>query len=150
MPSERVDNLERLLGSELGPSRWVEVDQAMIDRFAEATGDSQWIHVDPERAATESPYGTTVAHGMLTLSLAPGLAIELLGLASAPLVVNYGLNRVRFPAPLLSGSRTRMFVTVSQLDPLPGGVRAMLDLRFESEGQDRPVCVAQLILQVND
>lgn len=146
---ETRTRLEGLVGKEAGPSRWLEVDQQMIERFAAVTGDEQWIHVDPGRAAEESPFGGTVAHGMLTLSLAPGLAIELLDLGSAPLVVNYGFNRVRFPAPLHSGSRVRMFVTVAQLEPLEEAMRAILDLRFEDEEQAKPVCVAQLVLQIH-
>lgn len=142
--------LESLAGKEVGPSRWLVVDQDLIDAFARVTDDEQWIHVDPQRASAESPYGSTVAHGMLTLSLAPGLAIELLELESAPLVVNYGLNRVRFPAPLPAGKRIRLSLTVAEVQLVSGGVRPVLDVSIEAEGQEKPVCVAQLIFQVQE
>ncbi|MEX2542351.1 MAG: MaoC family dehydratase [Trueperaceae bacterium] len=142
--------MRELLGRELGPSRRLMVDQQTIDRFADATGDRQWIHVDPERAARESPFGATVAHGMLTLSLAPGLAIELLGLEQARLVVNYGLNRVRFPAPLLVGSQVRLALTLAELEPAGNASRLTIDTRLQDDRQDRPVCVAQLVFQLHD
>ena len=145
-----VERLEGMVGREIGPGRWVEVDQGMIDRFAAATLDEQWIHVDPERARAESPFGGTVAHGMLTLSLVPGLAIELLGLESVPSVINYGLEKVRFPAPVPAGSRVRLEVTVTSLQPLQGATRVHFDARVEAEGQTKPVCVAGLIFQVQE
>lgn len=143
-----IERLEGRMGLEIGPSRWILVDQDRIDRFAAATSDEQWIHVDPERAAAESPFGGTVAHGMLTLSLVPRLAIELLELEEAPLVINYGLNRVRFPAPLGAGGRVRMYLTVTQLERAAGGARLTFDARVDTEEGSKPVCVAQLIFQV--
>lgn len=142
--------LRSLLGRELGPSAWLAVDQLTVDRFAEATGDRQWIHVDPKRAAESSPFGATVAHGMLTLSLVPGLAIGMLGLEQARLVVNYGLNRVRFPAPLLVGSQVRMQLTVAEFENDAEGPRLTLDVRLQDDRQPKPVCVAQLVFLVRE
>lgn len=148
--SDVTGRLERLVGVEIGPGRWLEIDQGTIDRFAAATLDEQWIHVDPARAAKESPFGGTVAHGMLTLSLAPKLAIELLELETAPLVINYGLNRVRFPAPLRAGQRIRLFLSIIKVERLTGGARFPFDLRIEAEGSPKPVCVAQMIFQLQE
>ena len=140
--------LEGLIGTEIGPSRWLEIEQQTIDRFAAATFDEQWIHVDPQRAADESPFGGTVAHGMLTLSLVPGLAIELLELESAPLVINYGLDKVRFPAPVPAGSLIRLYLTPTAVQAIDAAVRIHFDARVEVERQSKPACVAGLIFQV--
>lgn len=136
-----------LIGRELGPTEWLEVDQARIDSFAETTGDHQWIHVDPVRAA-EGPFGTTIAHGYLTLSLCAPLAGEALGLTGYRMGVNYGLNRVRFPAPVPSGSRVRARCVVTSVDDVPGGEQGVVELTVEREGGDKPVCVAELVLRM--
>lgn len=150
MSKELLARLEGLVGSELGPGDWQLVDQPAIDRFAGSTGDHQWIHTDPERAARESPFGATVAHGMYTLALAPAMAIELLDLQSAPLVINYGLNRVRFPAPLFVGTRVRMDLTLTNFESVKDGARLTVDTRLSDDRQAKPVCVAQLLLQVHE
>jgi acyl dehydratase len=139
-----VTELSELLGMELGPTSWIEVSQGRIDMFAEATGDPQWIHVDPERAA-ESPFGTTIAHGFLTLSLCVPMLYELFP-PSGTALVNYGVDRVRFPAPVPSGSRVRgRFRVVSVQEGASGG-RAKIEATVECDGVEKPVCVAELVL----
>ena len=133
-------------GLELGPSSWREVDQRRIDAFAEATDDRQWIHVDPARAA-DGPFGTTIAHGYLTLSLLVPFAYELLPVAGAALAVNYGLNRVRFPAPVPVGSRVRARFRVEEVTDVAGGVQATLSAVVEREGGDKPVCWAEVVFR---
>jgi acyl dehydratase len=135
-------------GLELGPSSWVDVPQARIDAFAEATEDRQFIHVDPVRAA-EGPFGTTVAHGFLTLSLVPAAVFELLDVEGAT-TVNYGLDRLRFPAPVPAGSRVRTALRVESVEPVAGGVQAKVAATVEREGGERPVCVAELLLRFVD
>ena len=141
-----ADDLEAAVGTTLGPSRWLEVDQTRIDAFAEATGDGQWIHTDPERAALESPYRQTVAHGFLTLSLLSALVGEIFPV-EARMGVNYGLNRVRFPAPVLSGSKVRLTAVLREVRGLGNGAEVILDATFENDGQAKPVCVAQAVLR---
>ena len=132
------------VGTELGVSAWVEVAQARIDAFAEATGDRQWIHVDPERARRESPYGTTVAHGYLTLSLLPVFITDVIRLDGVRQSVNYGSNRVRFPAPVPAGSRLRGRIRLVATEPTgDGALRATLETTVEIEGSERPACVAE-------
>jgi len=143
-----AERVRELTGQALEPSRWVLVDQQLINLFADATFDHQWIHTDPERAEKESPFGATVAHGMLTVSLAPRLALEVLELLDARLIINYGLNRVRFPAPVKAGTRVRLHLTVAEVNDVKGGVRATLQAELEAEGADRPVCVAEFLLQI--
>jgi len=143
-----AERVRELTGQALEPSRWVMVDQELINLFADATFDHQWIHTDPERAERESPFGATVAHGMLTVSLAPRLALEVLELLEARLIINYGLNRVRFPAPVKAGTRVRLHLTVAEVNDVKGGVRATLQAELEAEGADRPVCVAEFLLQI--
>jgi acyl dehydratase len=136
-----------LIGKELGPTGWLEVTQARIDTFADATGDHQWIHVDQARAA-EGPFGTTIAHGYLTLSLCAPLLAELLAdLTSSSLSINYGTNKVRFPAPVPSGSRIRARATVASVDEVPGGDQAVVVTTVEREGGDKPVCVAEMVVR---
>ncbi len=141
-----VEDLEAAVGTTLGPSRWLEVDQARVDAFAEATGDHQWIHTDPKRAALESPYRQTVAHGYLTLSLLSGLVSEIFPV-EAKMGVNYGLNRVRFPAPVLSGSQVRLVAVLREVRGVGGGAEVVLDATFENDKQTKPVCVAQAVLR---
>lgn len=140
-----LDGLHRLVGEEIGVSDWLTVDQEMIDRFAEATGDHQWIHVDGERVRADSPYKTTVAHGHLVLSLGARFAFEVFAVEGVSLALNYGLERVRFPAPLPSGSRLRMRVALDRLQETSPGTRAGFTYTFEAEGQAKPVCVAQAL-----
>ncbi len=138
-----------VVGRELGPSEWFEVTQERIDAFADVTGDHQWIHVDRERAST-SPYGTTIAHGYLTLSLLAPLLDDVWLPPDEAVTINYGVNRVRFPAPVPSGSRIRARLLVASVADVPGGVQATLEATVELEGGDRPVCVAELLLRVLD
>jgi len=134
------------VGSEFGPSSWIEVSQERIDAFAEATGDRQWIHVDREAAAA-GPFGSTIAHGYLTLSLLPVMSYEVVPREDGGMAVNYGLNRVRFPAPVPSGSRVRGSFRVDSVDEFDGGYQATMTATIEREGGDKPVCVAELVFR---
>jgi acyl dehydratase len=136
--------LRELVGQELGPTSWIEVSQERIDAFAVATDDPQWIHVDPARAAG-GPFGTTISHGFLTLSLCVPMLYEVLPQRGA-MAVNYGTNRVRFPAPVPSGSRVRGRFRVVGVDDGAAGARATIEAVVECEGVDRPVCVAELLV----
>ncbi|HET7368208.1 MAG TPA: MaoC family dehydratase [Gaiella sp.] len=136
-----------LVGRELGPTDWLEVDQERIDTFARATDDPQWIHVDPVRAA-EGPFGTTIAHGYLTLSLCVPLMSRTLGLTGYRMGINYGVNKVRFPAPLPSGSRIRGRFTVQSVDEVEGGEQGVVLATIEREGSEKPVCVAELVVRM--
>jgi acyl dehydratase len=138
------EDLPRLVGQTLGASDWIEVDQAKIDAFAEATGDHQWIHVDVPRAAA-GPFGTTVAHGYLTLSLLPAFAMSAFQVTGSRMGVNYGLDRVRFPAPVPAGSRLRAHFTLKNCESVEGGVQVSIEATVEREGSAKPVCVAQMI-----
>jgi len=142
----KLDELHNHVGEQLGASSWHEVTQEQVNLFADATGDHQWIHVDPERAAA-GPFGGTIAHGFLTVSLAPLLVQEVLEVADASITINYGLNKVRFPAPLPVGSRIRAQVSCSGVDDVPGGRQATFAVTFEREGSTKPVCVAELLLR---
>jgi acyl dehydratase len=143
-----MSTLRDLIGLELEPTGWLEVSQARIDEFARATDDSQWIHTDSVRAAG-GPFGTTVAHGYLTLSLcAPLLSEALAGLTGYGMSINYGTNRVRFPAPVPAGSRIRARVTVASVDDVPGGDQAVVIATVEREGGEKPVCVAEIVLRM--
>ncbi|MFJ4438555.1 MaoC family dehydratase [Streptomyces sp. NPDC088923] len=137
--------LKGAVGDRLGYTDWVEIDQRRIDLFAEATGDHQWIHVDPERAAKESPFGTTIAHGYLTLSLLPLFAPQLMGLTGVRMGVNYGTNKVRFPAPVPVGSRLRATGTVTDVSEVTGGLQVTIAFTVEREGGEKPVCVAESV-----
>jgi acyl dehydratase len=141
-----VSELPKLAGKDLGVSRWVEIPQRDIDAFAELTGDRQWIHIDPERAKT-SPFGSTVAHGFYTLALSTEFVYELLDVHDATQILNYGLNKVRFPAPTPAGSRVRMAMRVADVAPVPGGYQATYALTFERDGATKPVCVAELVFR---
>lgn len=136
--------LRELVGIELGPTAWLEVTQERIDAFAEATDDPQWIHTDPVRAA-EGPFGSTIAHGFLTLSLCVPMLYELLPPGDG-MVVNYGVNRVRFPAAVPAGSRIRGGFTVVSVEAAAGGERAVIKATVECAGVATPVCVAELVL----
>jgi acyl dehydratase len=141
-----VQGLQDRLGQDLGVSDWVTVEQDKIGTFARLTGDEQWIHVDPERAAA-GPFGTTVQHGFFTLGLSTGLLDEVFAVTDVSMVLNYGLNRVRFPAPLKTGSRVRMHVTIAEATPIAGGVQVVYHLEYEVEGQTKPCCVADLVFR---
>ncbi len=141
-----IDRFKELVGTHLGWSEWHRIDQAQVDRFADATGDHQWIHVDPERAKA-GPFGGPIAHGYLTLSLAPVLLGEVLTVEGTTMGVNYGCNKVRFPAPVPVGSNLRMGVAVAGVEDVAGGVQVMLDLTLETEGAAKPSCVAQVVFR---
>jgi acyl dehydratase len=141
-----VTSLRELVGVELGPSSWLEVTQERIDTFADATGDPQWIHTDPMRGA-EGPFGSTIAHGFLTLSLCAPVLYELLP-PQEGMVVNYGVNRVRFPAPVPAGGRIRGRFTVVSVEDAIGGERATIQATVECEGVDKPACAAELVLLI--
>jgi acyl dehydratase len=136
--------LQHLLGKDIGVSEWIEVTQQRIQLFADATGDQQWIHVDPERAKA-GPFGTTIAHGFMTLSLLPEMSASAFAVADVRMGVNYGLNRVRFPAPVPAGSRLRGHFRLAKFEPLEGGAQLTIEVTMEREGSDKPVCVAESV-----
>ncbi|MBT3330986.1 MAG: MaoC family dehydratase [Rhodospirillaceae bacterium] len=143
---ETPKDLKQHVGQEMGVSEWVTIDQEMIDKFAEATGDHQWIHVDVERAKRELPIGTTIAHGYLTLSLLPRLSAQLMEIKKTSRGVNYGSNKVRFTGMVPAGSRVRMRSTLKAAEDVKGdGIRIIADVAMEMEGSDRPVMVAETI-----
>lgn len=133
-------------GAEFGPSSWIDVSQERIDAFADATGDQQWIHVDRERAA-QGPFGGTIGHGYLTLSLVPVMSYEVLPRQEGGMGINYGLNRVRFPATVPSGSRVRGTFHVEAVEETDWGHQATLTATIEREGGDKPVCVAEVVFR---
>jgi acyl dehydratase len=141
---ENLDQLRSATGEHLGYSDWHLVDQAQINAFADATGDHQWIHVDPERAKA-GPFGTTIAHGYLTLSLAPVLTSEILDVKGVSMGVNYGVNKVRFPAPVKVDSKVRAGAELASIEEVPGGVQVVVRLTYEVEGQEKPACVAETV-----
>jgi acyl dehydratase len=139
-----VQELKTAVGEVLGESDWVTVSQEMIDRFAEATGDYQWIHVDRERAKS-SPFGNTIAHGFLTLSLIPRLLDKVYTVGSVAARLNYGCNKVRFIQPVPSGARIRARIRLAEVDETPKGVRVTSEATVALEGSDRPACIAELM-----
>ena len=139
-----IDELRAKVGEELGVSEWHEVTQEAINAFADATGDHQWIHVDPERAV-QTPWGSTIAHGLYTLSLGPQFTFALFTIEGFAFGLNYGYNKVRFPAPLPVDSRVRMRATLSSVDDVRGGVQLTITQTFEREGEEKPVCVAEAV-----
>ena len=138
-----VDDLPAAVGQHLGWSDWMEITQERVNQFADATGDHQWIHIDPERAAAESPYGTTIAHGYLTLSLTNMFLPSLITVEQISMGINYGANRVRFPAPVPVGSRIRVGAELSSVDEITGGVQAVITITVEVEGSPKPACVVE-------
>ncbi|MBJ8342880.1 MaoC family dehydratase [Antrihabitans sp. YC3-6] len=140
-PADLVD----LIGKTVGTTEWHDVTQDQVNRFADATGDHQWIHTDPERAAT-GPFGGTIAHGYLTLSLAPQVLAEVLEVDNVSAALNYGLNKVRFPAPVPVGSKLRTTVTVVSAHRKPAGVEAVFGLTYEIDGGSRPACIADVVV----
>jgi acyl dehydratase len=141
-----IDGLKALAGSHLGYSEWHEITQDQVNLFADATGDHQWIHIDAERAAA-GPFGTTIAHGYLTLSLAPMLLTEIFGVDGIAMGVNYGLNKLRFPSPVPVGSKVRAGCLLDQVDDVSGGAQVTLAVTFEIEGGAKPACVAEIIFR---
>ncbi|OLR94025.1 MaoC family dehydratase [Actinokineospora bangkokensis] len=139
------DSLAGAVGTHLGHGEWVEITQARVDEFADATGDHQWIHIDAERAA-RGPFGGTVAHGYLTLSLLPMLGATVYRFEGFLMGVNYGLNKVRFPQPVRVGSRVRMGSEVAEVTPGKQGIQVVLRNTVEIEGQDKPACVAEAVV----
>ena len=133
-------------GDTFGPSSWIEIPQSKIDAFAEATGDRQWIHVDTERAAKDGPFGSTIGHGYLTLSLLPVASYEVIP-RQGGMGINYGLNRVRFPAPVPVDSRLRASFEVASVDEFEGGAQVTMTATVEREGGDKPVCVAEVVFR---
>jgi acyl dehydratase len=141
-----IEGLQALLGNKIGPSEWREVTQEDINTFADLSGDHQWIHVDVERAKNESPFGTTVAHGNLTLSMIDGMRLELLSSTGFKLGVNYGWNKVRFPAPVPAGARIRGTAEVTEVEDVGGGWwQIVTRFTVEVEGSDKPACVADSV-----
>ncbi|WP_251092731.1 MaoC family dehydratase [Streptomyces sp. Caat 7-52] len=138
------DELRAAVGEQLGPTEWLEIDQKRIDLFAEATGDHQWIHVDPEKAAA-GPFKTTIAHGYLTLSLLPLFGPQLIRVEGVKMGVNYGTNKVRFPSPVPVGSRLRATAKISGVEDVTGGVQVAVVFTVEREGGDKPACVAESV-----
>lgn len=136
-------------GTELGVSQWVEVTQDRITEFAKLSGDEQWIHVDPERAK-DGPFGTTVQHGFLTLSMSTGLLWEMCSVEGFNIILNYGLNKVRFPAPLKTGSKFRMRASLAEVNDLKGGIETVYRLTYEVDGEAKPCCVADLVFRYYD
>lgn len=139
---KHLADLQTLVGQEVGVSDWIGVDQQRIDLFAAATGDHQWIHTDPERAA-KGPFGTTIAHGFLTLALLPEMSASAFEVRDTRMGVNYGLGKVRFPAPVPAGSRLRGHFKLVKYEPIEGGAQLTVEVTMEREGADKPVCVAE-------
>ncbi len=142
---EGIDAMRDAVGQHLGYSDWHVVTQEQVNMFADATGDHQWIHVDPERAARESPFGGPIAHGYLTLSLAPALLSQVVSVGGISMGVNYGCNRVRFPSPVPVGSSLRLGAKLAALEDIAGGAQVVLHLTFEVEGTPKPSCVAEAV-----
>ncbi len=148
MPKRMIQNLEELkkmVGQEMGVSDWHQVTQGAINLFADATLDHQWIHIDPERAKRESPFGGPIAHGYYTLSLAPYLLANIMDVKEKKMGVNYGLNKLRFTAPVPIPSRVRLRATLAQIEEIKGGIQATFNLSFEVEGKEKPSCIAEAV-----
>jgi len=145
-----VEEMQAEVGKEVAVSDWLTVSQERVNQFAEATGDAQWIHVDVERAKRESPFGGTIAHGFLTLSLLPKFIEEVIELPPGSMSINYGLNKVRFPAPMMVGGRIRGRFTLLSLEKIDKGIQSVWQVTMEREGSDKPVCVAESVLRRYD
>ena len=139
-----LESLRDKIGQHLASSDWISVDQERINQFAQATGDHQWIHIDPVRAAA-GPFGTTIAHGFLTLSLLPEISQSAMAIDDVTMSVNYGLNRVRFMAPVPAGSRLRGHLKLKSYEPIAGGAQVVTEVTIEREGADKPACVAETV-----
>ena len=148
MPAlDGIDSLRAVVGQELGSGEWLTVSQDRIDAFAETTGDHQWIHVDPARAAAETPFGTTIAHGFLTLSRISSLLKDVVHVKGVRMSINYGLNRVRFVSPVPAGSRIRAVVSLGALAEVEGGVQATWNVTVERDGSQKPCLVAEWLVR---
>ena len=148
MPVTQIPSIEALramIGQEIGVSDWLTLTQERIDQFAEATGDHQWLHIDSERAARESPYGTTVAHGFLTLSLLSYFIAHAMRIEGVRMGINYGFNRVRFPAPVPVGAQIRAHFALQGIEDIAGGVQTTWGVVIEVQGSDKPCCVAEWV-----
>ncbi len=142
---EGVEGLRNAVGFELGPTEWMDITQERVNGFADATDDHQWIHVDVERAQRESPFGGPIAHGFLTLSLASAFQPQMVDVTDISMGVNYGLNKVRFPAPVPVGGRLRCKGRIAEVEDVTGGVQVTYELAFEIEGREKPACVAEFL-----
>ncbi len=142
---ETIAELRTLIGQEVALGDWVPVTQEQVNLFAEATGDYHWIHLDKTRAAAESPYGTTIAHGFLTLALIPRLIADTLQLPPAKMLVNYGLNRVRFAAPVRCGMRVRPRIFLLSIEDVTGGLQFIWKIQIEVEDSEKPACIAEIL-----
>ncbi|GAB3360413.1 MaoC family dehydratase [Modestobacter lapidis] len=142
-----VEGVKSLVGKDLGTSDWIEITQEKVDLFADATGDHQWIHVDPERAKKESPFGGPIAHGYLTLSLTPLFLPQLMNFTGFSMGVNYGTEKVRFPSPVPVGSKLRAGAVIDEVTEIKGGVQMQCTLTFEVEGGSKPACVATIVVR---
>ena len=143
-----VADLQAEVGKEVAISEWMTMEQSRVNQFAEATDDPQWIHVDVERAKRESPFGTTIAHGFLTLSLIPKLFESVVVLPQGKMSINYGLNKVRFPSPVRVGSRLRGRFKLLEVEQLDSCMQSVWQMTLECEGQDKPACVAESVLRM--
>jgi acyl dehydratase len=144
-----TSELDSVVGQELGSTEWIEIDQERVDKFADATDDHQWIHVDPARAQ-DGPFGGTVAHGYLTLSLIPWLSSQIFAFETPGARLNYGLNKVRFPAPLLVGKRVRATATLQEVKDLPAGKQVVVAYTITIEDGPKPACVAETVVLLLD
>jgi acyl dehydratase len=142
-----LDEMKTLVGQEVAVSEWFDITQERINQFADATGDHQWIHTDVERARRESPFGGTIAHGFMTIALVPAMMDSALTLADVKMGINYGLNKVRLPAPVPAGSRVRARLTIQRIEDIPGGAQVEWGVVIEREGGDKPVCVAEVLMR---
>lgn len=142
-----IEELKRLTGQEVAVTDWFAITQEQVNLFAEATGDHQWIHFDVERCRKESPYGGTIAHGFLTLSLLPMIMETAVSIPNSKMGVNYGLDKVRFPAPVPVGSKVRGRMTLQEVEDIEGGAQITWKVTIEREGGDKPVCVAESIVR---
>ena len=144
---EGIAGLKQLVGTHLGHSDYLEITQERVNLFADATGDHQWIHVDPERAKAESPFGGPIAHGYLTVSLGPVLAPQIMRVDGIKMAVNYGCGKVRFPSPVPVGSNLRMGAELTEVEDIPGGAQVYMTFTFEVEGATKPACVSEVIFR---
>ncbi len=142
-----ISGLKERIGQHLGHSDWVQITQEQVNTFADATGDHQWIHVDPERARAESPFGAPIAHGYLTLSLGPMLAPQIMRVEGVRMGVNYGCEKVRFPSPVPVGAKLRLGAELTNVEDIPGGAQVYMTFTFEVEGAPKPSCVANIIFR---
>ena len=141
-----IAGLKAKIGEHIGYSDWHQITQEQINLFADATGDHQWIHVDPERAAS-GPFGTTIAHGYLTMSLIPMLLEQVLSVSGVSMAINYGANKLRFPSPVPSGSKVRLGATVAEVEEIQGGAQPLVDITIETEGSTKPSLATQIVFR---